>query len=218
MGQSGHSLHAADLGSWILNSSTFIYIANYTLFLSLLCVLIMKCIFQHDFQTVSVWMFFRVICYWFYHPKCETSECLKAMHIFYLTVSEVRKCDRSWLDVPAQELWRGAVKSAVSPGPVLLGFNSERFCVSACSVAVGRTWFLGTVGWRPHLLARWMVHSTLAGLTSVGARERRCSANAVTSAQKGTPPAGEGSYQCDHRRWGPLEHLQQLTSQRPTYS
>ena len=149
------------------------------------------------------------------YPKTQW---LQTMHIFYLTVSEVRKCDRSWLDVPAQELWRGAVKSAVSPGPVLLGFNSERFCVSACSVAVGRTWFLGTVGWRPHLLARWMVHSTLAGLTSVGARERRCSANAVTSAQKGTPPAGEGSFQCDHRRWGPLEHLQQLTSQRPTYS
>lgn len=192
MGQSGHSLHTADLGSWILNSSTFICIANYTLFLCLLCVLIMKCIFQHDFQTVSVWMFFRVICYRFYHPKCETSECLKAMHIFYLTVSEVRKCDRSGLDVPAQELWRGAVKSAVSPGPVLLGFHSEGFCVSACSVAVGRTQFLGTVGWRPHLLARWMADSALAGLTSVGARERRCKCQCCHLRPEGHPSCRRG--------------------------
>ena len=79
------------------------YIANYTLFPSLLCVLIMKCTFKDDFQTISVWKFFRVICYQFYHPKCETNVWLKTMHIFYLTVSEVRKRDRSWLDVLAQE-------------------------------------------------------------------------------------------------------------------
>lgn len=43
--------------------------------------------------------------------------------------------------------------------PVLPGFTSDRLCVSAHSVAVGRIWVLGSVGQSPHLLAKWASHS-----------------------------------------------------------